>query len=94
MREKIPNRRTAEVIAEHGEDASLVVHASSFTSMSMRHYNPDRTHRLGTLAQAGIDGFLSAAPVEAFCFHRFHEDGLEVRNLNAMIEPGERHCRL
>jgi threonine dehydrogenase-like Zn-dependent dehydrogenase len=24
------------------------------------------------------------APVEEFCFHRFHEDGLEVRNLNAV----------
>jgi len=24
------------------------------------------------------------APVRDFCFHRFHEDGLEVRNLNAM----------
>ncbi|MBN1248570.1 MAG: zinc-binding dehydrogenase [Anaerolineae bacterium] len=26
----------------------------------------------------------SYAPVEAFCFHRFHEDGLEIRNLNAV----------
>jgi threonine dehydrogenase-like Zn-dependent dehydrogenase len=24
------------------------------------------------------------APVASFCFHRFHEDGLEVRNLNAV----------
>jgi threonine dehydrogenase-like Zn-dependent dehydrogenase len=24
------------------------------------------------------------APVQDFCFHRFHEDGLEVRNLNAV----------
>jgi threonine dehydrogenase-like Zn-dependent dehydrogenase len=24
------------------------------------------------------------APVKEFCFHRFHEDGLEVRNLNAV----------
>ena len=24
------------------------------------------------------------APVSEFCFHRFHEDGLEVRNLNAV----------
>ena len=23
-------------------------------------------------------------PVKEFCFHRFHEDGLEIRNLNAM----------
>ena len=22
------------------------------------------------------------APVDSFCFHRFHEDGLEIRNLN------------
>jgi L-iditol 2-dehydrogenase len=26
----------------------------------------------------------SYAPVEDFCFHRFHEDGLEIRNLNAV----------
>jgi L-iditol 2-dehydrogenase len=26
----------------------------------------------------------SYAPVDAFCFHRFHEDGLEIRNLNAV----------
>ena len=26
----------------------------------------------------------SYAPVESFCFHRFHEDGLEIRNLNAV----------
>ncbi len=26
----------------------------------------------------------SYAPVDQFCFHRFHEDGLEVRNLNAV----------
>jgi len=26
----------------------------------------------------------SYAPVSEFCFHRFHEDGLEVRNLNAV----------
>ena len=24
------------------------------------------------------------APVDEFCFHRFHEDGLEIRNLNAV----------
>ena len=24
------------------------------------------------------------APVDQFCFHRFHEDGLEIRNLNAV----------
>ena len=26
----------------------------------------------------------SYAPVSQFCFHRFHEDGLEIRNLNAV----------
>jgi len=26
----------------------------------------------------------SYTPVKEFCFHRFHEDGLEIRNLNAM----------
>lgn len=34
----------------------------------------------GTLALYG-DNY---APVKEFCFHRFHEDGLEVRNLNAV----------
>jgi threonine dehydrogenase-like Zn-dependent dehydrogenase len=24
------------------------------------------------------------APIKEFCFHRFHEDGLEIRNLNAV----------
>lgn len=34
----------------------------------------------GTLALYG-DNY---APVKEFCFHRFHEDGLEIRNLNAV----------
>lgn len=34
----------------------------------------------GTLALYGD----SYAPVQEFCFHRFHEDGLEIRNLNAV----------
>ncbi|MBV7336372.1 zinc-binding dehydrogenase [Chloroflexi bacterium TSY] len=34
----------------------------------------------GTLALYG-DNY---APVKEFCFHRFHEDGLDVRNLNAV----------
>jgi threonine dehydrogenase-like Zn-dependent dehydrogenase len=34
----------------------------------------------GTLAIYG-DNY---APVKEFCFHRFHEDGLEISNLNAM----------
>ncbi len=34
----------------------------------------------GTLALYG-DNY---APIQEFCFHRFHEDGLDVRNLNAV----------
>lgn len=34
----------------------------------------------GTLALYG-DNY---APIKEFCFHRFHEDGLDVRNLNAV----------
>ena len=41
------------------------------------------------LGMVGHNGTLSLygdsyAPVKEFCFHRFHEDGLEVRNLNAV----------
>jgi len=34
----------------------------------------------GTLALYGDN----LAPVPSFCFHRFHEDGLQIRNVNAM----------
>jgi len=30
------------------------------------------------------------SPVKEFCFHRFHEDGLEIRNLNAVHYTGLR----
>jgi threonine dehydrogenase-like Zn-dependent dehydrogenase len=41
------------------------------------------------LGMVGHNGILAIygdnyAPVREFCFHRFHEDGLEVRNLNAV----------
>ena len=41
------------------------------------------------LDMVGHNGILALygdnyAPVEKFCFHRFHEDGLEIRNLNAV----------
>lgn len=41
------------------------------------------------LGMVGHNGILALygdnyAPVREFCFHRFHEDGLEVRNLNAV----------
>ncbi len=41
------------------------------------------------LAMVRHNGILSLygdsyAPVDDFCFHRFHEDGLEIRNLNAV----------
>jgi L-iditol 2-dehydrogenase len=41
---------------------------------------------LGMVAHNGILALYgdNYAPVKEFCFHRFHEDGLEVRNLNAV----------
>jgi L-iditol 2-dehydrogenase len=41
------------------------------------------------LGMVGHNGILALygdnyAPMKEFCFHRFHEDGLEVRNLNAV----------
>lgn len=41
------------------------------------------------LGMVGHNGIMALygdnyAPVREFCFHRFHEDGLEVRNLNAV----------
>lgn len=41
------------------------------------------------LGMVGHNGILALygdnyAPIKDFCFHRFHEDGLEVRNLNAV----------
>jgi len=44
------------------------------------------TQALGMVRHNGIlalygDNYI---PVNDFCFHRFHEDGLEIRNLNAM----------
>lgn len=41
------------------------------------------------LGMVGHNGILALygdnyAPIKEFCFHRFHEDGLEVRNLNAV----------
>ena len=41
------------------------------------------------LGMVGHNGILAIygdnyAPVREFCFHRFHEDGLEIRNLNAV----------
>jgi len=41
---------------------------------------------LGMVAHNGILALYgdNYAPVREFCFHRFHEDGLEIRNLNAV----------
>ncbi|MBA7552139.1 L-threonine 3-dehydrogenase [subsurface metagenome] len=43
-------------------------------------------HALGMVKHNGIMALYgdNYAPVKEFCFHRFHEDGLEIRNLNAM----------
>ncbi|MFO7916778.1 MAG: zinc-binding dehydrogenase [Anaerolineae bacterium] len=41
---------------------------------------------LGMVAHNGVLALYgdNYAPIEEFCFHRFHEDGLKVQNLNAM----------
>jgi L-iditol 2-dehydrogenase len=44
------------------------------------------TQALGMVKHNGILALYgdNYAPVKDFCFHRFHEDGLEIRNLNAV----------
>ena len=63
----------------HGEGVDVAVEAVGgrgsgiVQSLGMVRHN-------GILALYG-DNY---APVKEFCFHRFHEDGLEIRNLNAV----------
>lgn len=64
MREKVPNRVSAGVVAANGGASSLVVHSGSYTATPWRHYLSG-PQRLLALNQGSIDGFLAAAPVEA-----------------------------
>ena len=70
-----------EVVNEltHGEGVDVAVDAVGGTGIGL-------VQALGLVAHNGILALYgdNYAPIREFCFHRFHEDGLEVRNLNAM----------
>lgn len=63
----------------HGEGVDVSIEAVGGTGVGLKQAVAMVAHN-GTLALYG-DNY---APVDGFCFHRFHEDGLTVRNLNAM----------
>jgi len=62
-----------------GEGVDVAVEAIGGTGVGI-------AQALGMVRHNGILALYgdSYAPVEEFCFHRFHEDGLEIRNLNAV----------
>jgi len=70
-----------EVVDEltHGEGVDVAVDAVGGTGIGI-------SQALGMVRHNGILAIYgdSYAPVKEFCFHRFHEDGLEVRNLNGV----------
>ena len=63
----------------HGEGVDVAAEAVGGTGVGIK-------QALGMVRHNGIMALYgdSYAPVQEFCFHRFHEDGLEVRNLNAV----------
>ena len=63
----------------HGEGVDVAVEAIGGTGIGI-------VQGLGMVRHNGILALYgdNYAPVKEFCFHRFHEDGLEVRNLNAV----------
>ncbi len=63
----------------HGQGVDVAVDAVGGTGVGIGQALGMVRHN-GILALYG-DNYL---PVKEFCFHRFHEDGLEVRNLNAV----------
>lgn len=63
----------------HGEGVDVAVEAVGGTGVGIRQAL-DQVRHNGIMALYG-DNY---APVEDFCFHRFHEDGLEIRNLNGV----------
>jgi len=63
----------------HGEGVDVAVDAVGGTGIGLVQALGMVAHN-GTLALYG-DNY---TPVKEFCFHRFHEDGLRVRGLNAM----------
>jgi len=62
-----------------GEGVDVAVEAVGGTGIGI-------VQALGMVRHNGILALYgdNYAPVQEFCFHRFHEDSLEVRNLNAM----------
>jgi threonine dehydrogenase-like Zn-dependent dehydrogenase len=62
-----------------GEGVDVAVEAVGGTGIGI-------VQALGMVRHNGILALYgdNYAPVKEFCFHRFHEDGLEVRNLNAV----------
>jgi len=76
-REEDPVERVNELT--HGEGVDVAVDAVGGTGIGI-------VQALGMVAHNGILALYgdNYAPVKEFCFHRFHEDGLEVRTLNAM----------
>jgi len=63
----------------HGEGVDVAVDAIGGTGIGLIQAHDMVAHN-GILALYGDN----LAPVQSFCFHRFHEDGLDIRNLNAM----------
>ncbi|MBN1687247.1 MAG: zinc-binding dehydrogenase [Spirochaetales bacterium] len=63
----------------HGEGVDIAVDAVGGTGIGV-------VHALGMVRHNGIMALYgdNYVPVKEFCFNRFHEDGLEVRNLNAV----------
>jgi len=63
----------------HGEGLDVAVEAVGGTGIGIQ-------QALGMVRHNGIIDLYgdNYVPVKDFCFHRFHEDGLEIRNLNAM----------
>ncbi len=62
-----------------GEGVDVSVEAVGGTGVGIRQAVAMVRHN-GIVALYGD----SYAPIDGFCFHRFHEDGLEIRNLNAV----------
>jgi len=63
----------------HGEGVDVAIDAVGGTGIGI-------VQASGMVGHNGILGLYgdNYAPIQEFCFHRFHEDGLHVRNLNAM----------
>ena len=72
-----PIKRVLELTDNEGVD--VAIEAVGGTGIGI-------VQALGMVRHNGIMALYgdNYAPVKEFCFHRFHEDGLEIRNLNAM----------